>query len=175
MAAMGLFGVPAAGTEIPFAEAVALHDAGRDGDTRATARAVEAFGILVEIDAGNPLANAYLGSSYALLARDARSVTDKIRYTNRGLRHLDTAVVLAPDNFVVRLVRANVTASLPAMFGRRDGTIEDMLELDAVFSVARSPAMAGQMIGIYGLLADMAPEAGDWQAKADTARKLAGM
>jgi len=175
MAATGLLCASAAGTEIPFAEAVALHDAGRDGDPQATARAVEAFGILIETDAENPLANAYLGSSYALLARDARSVTDKVRYINRGLRHLDTAVALAPDNFVVRLVRANVTASLPAMFGREDGAIEDMLALDAIFSVAQSPAMASQMIGIYSLLADMAPEAGDWQARAESARVLAGM
>lgn len=174
VSAAALSGAPALAAGPTFEEAVELHDAGRGGDIRSTERAVEAFGDLVRADASDPLANAYLGSSYALLARDSRGVTNRIRYINRGLRHLDTAVALAPDNFVARLIRANVTANLPTMFGRADDAVEDMLILDAMFTKARSPAMADGMVDIYGYLSDLAPEAGDWPAKAETARGLAG-
>lgn len=166
---------PAIAAEITFSEAVALHDSGREGDARATSQAVEAFEALVSANAKDPLANAYLGSSYALLARDSGSITNKVRYTNRGLRYLDAAVGFGPDDFVVRLIRANVTASLPAMFGRKDQALEDMLVLDGMFSQESSPAMASHMTVIYALLSDMAPEAGDWRAKAQSARTLAGM
>lgn len=166
-------GQPVIAAEAGFAEAVAQHDAGRAGDTAATERAVEAFNAMVKADKTNVMANAYLGSSYALMARDARSVTDKIRYTNRGLRYLDTAVALGPDDFVARLIRANVTASLPTMFGRGDTAVEDMLVLDKIYTQAASPTMARPMVEIYEKLVELAPEAGDWTARAEATRQAA--
>ncbi len=164
---------PASAAEVPFDKAVELHDAGREGDVASTESAVEAFEALVKKDTADPVALAYLGSSYALLARDSRGVANRMRYANRGLRHLDAAVSMAPDKFTPRLIRANVTAHIPAMFGRTEQAVEDMLLLDAMFTEARSPAMAGGMIGIYELLSEKAPEQGDWTEKARIARELA--
>lgn len=174
LAAVAISTGPALADSAAFERAVALHDAGRDGDADAVGEAVEAFERLVEADPENAHARAYLGSSYALTARDASEVADRIRYVNRGLRYLDAAVEVAPDDFVIRLIRANVSAGLPEMFGRRERAIEDMLALDAMFEATRSPRMAGPMLGIYDQLSELAPEKGDWDARAEEARALAG-
>lgn len=173
-AAIAMSAAPALADRAAFDRAVALHDAGRDGDAGAVGEAVEAFEQIVEADPENALARAYLGSSYALTARDASEVADRIRFVNRGLRNLDAAVEAAPDDFVIRLIRANVSAGLPEMFGRRERAIEDMLALDAMFEATRSPRMAGPMLGIYDHLSELAPEKGDWDARAEEARALAG-
>ncbi len=162
--------------EVTFGETVALHDAGRNGDTRALAQAVEAFGDLVDTDQDDALAHAYLGSSYALTARDRYWYFPPIKlyFVYIGLHHLDTAVDLEPNNFVTLLIRANVQAGIPAMFLRRDNAVEDMLALDAMFSQIQSPELAGDMIDIYNHLSEAVPEADDWAAKAQRARQLAG-
>lgn len=166
--------VPAyAATQETLTDAIALHDAGRAGDFDATKQAVAALKSLAKTDPANPHVSAYLGSSYAIMARDARSVTDKIRFSNRGLRYLDQAVVMAPDDFVVRLVRASVTASLPPMFGRTESAVEDMMVLDRIFTQAQAPSMAVPMGDIYDHLARLAPEQGDWTSRAAIARSLA--
>ncbi len=164
---------PASAAEVPFDKAVELHDAGREGDVASTERAVAAFDALVKKDAADPVVLAYLGSSYALLARDSRRVANRMRYANRGLSHLDDAVSMAPDKFTPRFIRVNVTAHIPAIFGRTEQAVEDLLLLDAMFTEARSPSMAGGMIGIYELLSEKAPEKGDWTEKARIARELA--
>ncbi len=153
-------------------EAIAWHNAGRAGAARSTERAVEVLLGLLEADPENARAMAYLGSSYALVARDSAAAADKIRYTNRGLRYLDQAVSMDPDSFELLLIRARVAADLPDMFGRRDNAIKDMLTLDAMFSRFRDPRMAGAMAGIYAKLAELAPQQGDWLDKAASAKAL---
>lgn len=159
-------------TTVIFESAKALHDQAREGDEEAAEQAVDAFTNLVKAEPNNALALAYLGSSYAISAREASVVTNKIRYTNRGLRYLDQAVTLAPQNFVVRLIRANVTANLPSMFGRGDTALEDMLLLDQLYSAAPTPRLAGPMLGIYAKLEDAAPKKSDWAGKAAQAKAL---
>lgn len=156
-----------------LAEAIALHDAGRNGDTQATADAIKVLEDIVKSEPENAEALAYLGSSYAIIARDSKKAVDKIRYTNRGLRFLDQAVDLEPENFAVRVIRANVASSLPRMFGRRGGAIEDGLMLDRMFSVEQSPKMARSMVDIYEMLGEIAEGQGDWANKANQAREVA--
>ena len=95
-----------------------------------------------------------------------------MRYTNRGLRFLDQAVTLAPNDFTIRVIRANVANNLPELFGRKATAIEDGLVLDRMFSAAQSSAMAPAMIGIYEILDDIAPDKDDWKSKAAQARNL---
>ena len=153
-------------------DAIALHHEGRDGNTKATAEAITLFKQIIKAEPQNAKAIAYLGSSYAITARDSKEVVDKVRYTNRGLRFLDQAVTLAPNDFAVRVIRANVANNLPELFGRQATAIEDGLVLDKMFSAAQSPAMAPAMIRIYEILGDIAPEQGDWESKAAEARNL---
>ena len=153
-------------------DAIALHDDGRDGNTKAVAEAITLFKQIIKTEPQNAKAIAYLGSSYAITARDSKEVADKVRYTNRGLRFLDQAVTLAPNDFAVRVIRANVANNLPELFGRQATAIEDGLVLDKMFSAAQSPAMASAMIGIYKMLGDIAPDKGDWETKSAAARNL---
>ena len=168
-------GVGVALADNPLLEdAIALHDDGRDGNTKAVAEAITLFKQIIKAEPKNAEAIAYLGSSYTITARDSKEVVDKMRYTNRGLRFLDQAVTLAPNDFAVRVIRANVANNLPELFGRQATAIEDGLVLDKMFSAAQSPAMASPMVGIYEILDDIAPEQGDWKSKAAAARSLIG-
>lgn len=168
-----LSATPVGAEQSAIDQMITTHNAGRDGDVKAAARAVEGFEAFVKAYPDNALASAYLGSSYALMARDASFFVSRIRYTNRGLRYLDAAVEMAPGDFVVRVIRANVTARLPAIFDRGDTAVEDMMALDAMFEAARTPYMADQMVEIYGHLAELAPGKSDWVSKAQIARVMA--
>ena len=155
-------------------EGIALHDAARDGDEEAAESAVETLERYLERLPMDGEARAYLGSAYALKGRDASSVVNKMRYTNRGLRHLDRALDAAPRDFTVRFIRARVNASLPTMFNRGEAALDDMLALDEIFRASPSPAAAGWMIGIYEDLQSRAPDAGPWSERLARARALAG-
>ncbi len=152
-------------------EAIMLHNKARDGEEKAAEKAVSALKILLEKEPDNAKVYAYLGSAYSISARDAGSVTDKIRFTNRGLRYLDEAIDMAPRGFIVRLIRANVTQRLPSMFGREKSSRDDMLMLDQIYTMANHPSMARPMIAIYQALAKIAPNQGDWVAKGAAASK----
>ena len=148
------------------------HDQAVEGDEASAERAVEQIERYLERFPRDGEARAYLGSAYAMMGRDASSVANKMRYTNRGLRHLDRALDVAPRAFTVRLIRANVNSSLPKMFGRGDAALEDMLALDEIYREEPSPGLAHWMIGIYEALQDRAPDAGPWAERLGEAREL---
>ena len=151
---------------------IALHDAARDGDGPAARRAVEQLERYLDRFANDGEARAWLGSVYAMMGRDAASIFNKMRYANRGLRHLDRALEEAPRSFTVRLIRARVNSSLPKMFGRDDEALEDMLALDAMFREDPSPRRVRSMIGVYEALRERAPAAGPWVERLERARGL---
>lgn len=156
-----------------FEAALALHNAARDGKGAAE-EAVKALEAYTAAEPAQAEGWAYLGSAYAISARDAGSVTDKIRFTNRGLRFLDQAVAQAPQDFVVRVIRANVLMNLPAMFGREDMLVGDLMTLHQMYQAAQNPRMAAPMVGIYGALATHAAKAEDWPALQAAAQTTAG-
>ena len=151
---------------------IALHDAARDGDRSAAENAVEQLERYLDRFSNDGEARAWLGSVYAMMGRDASSIVNKIRYTNRGLCHLDRALDAAPRMFTVRLIRARVNSSLPKMFGRDDEALEDMLALDVIFREGPSPRLVRSMIGIYEALRDRASAAGPWVERLERARRL---
>ena len=155
-------------------EGIALHDAARDGEGDAAGAAVETLERYLKRFPQDGEARAYLGSAYTLRGRDASSVVNKMRYTNRGLRHLDRALDAAPRNFTVRIIRARVNARLPKMFDRNEAATGDMLALDEIFRAGPSPRMAGWMVGIYEALQERAPDAGPWGERLERARALSG-
>lgn len=155
-------------------QGIALHDRAVEGDDGAAEEAVGRLERYLDRISNDGEARAYLGSAYAMMARDASSVVNKTRYANRGVRHLDRALDAAPRSFTVRLVRAKVNSSLPKMFGRGGAALEDMLALDVIYLESPSPGMAGHMVEIYEELLRRAPDAGPWAARLDDARELAG-
>lgn len=70
---------------------------------------------------------AYLGSAYAMLARDSSLTVSKVSNTNKGLALLDRAVKRAPDNLTVRIIRGSVAYELPPMFSREKTAQDDFL------------------------------------------------
>ena len=155
-------------------QAIELHDRAVDGHEAAAETAASHLERYLERISTDWEARAYLGSAYAMMARDASSVMNKTRYANRGLRHLDRALEGAPRMFSVRLIRAKVNSSLPKMFGRGGAALEDMLTLDRIYRDGPTPVMAREMVEIYEELQRRAPDAGPWAARLGEARKLSG-
>ena len=155
-------------------QGITLHDRAVEGEGGAAGKAVAHLDRYLDEVSKDSEARAYLGSAYAMMARDASSVVNKTRYANRGLRHLDRALDAAPRSFTVRLIRARVNSSLPKMFERGGAALEDMLALDAIYRAAPSPRTAREMVAIYQELQSRAPDAGPWTARLGEARELAG-
>ena len=80
-------------------QGIEFHNGAREGDEEAAEKAVERLERYVETFSNDGEARAYLGSACAMMARDASSVVNKMRYTNRGLRHLDRALEVGSSRF----------------------------------------------------------------------------
>nr|VFK63160.1 MAG: Tetratricopeptide repeat [Candidatus Kentron sp. UNK]VFK71381.1 MAG: Tetratricopeptide repeat [Candidatus Kentron sp. UNK] len=68
---------------------------------------------------------AYYGSARTMVARDSWNVVTKVSSVNKGLALIDKAIRKAPDNVIVRMVRANNSLALPEFFERRPKARED--------------------------------------------------
>ncbi len=109
-----------------FAEAVNLHNLGVDGDKEAVQKAHEMFKEIWSEDPDNHLAEAYLGSTTALLGRDHPNLSEKFRLAVEGLKLLDSAVSKEPNNTEIRILRGHVCFNLPDMYFHRLTTaVED--------------------------------------------------
>ena len=155
-------------------QGIEFHDAAREGNEEAAGAAIDQLARYLKRFPEDGEAWAYLGSATALMGRGASTVVNRMRYTNRGLRHLDRAFDVAPRNFAVRFIRARVHSSLPKMFNRSEAATEDMLALDEIFRVEPSPRQARFMVEIYEDLQHRAPEAGPWGERLERARALSG-
>ena len=121
-------------------EAVRDHNQARNGTKGLAAKVVERLEkAQSEISPDHPVVMGYLGSAYTLMARDAGSVSDALRYTNRGIRIMNAAVDIAPELFVVRAVRAFNNIALPVMFERRKSALRDMEQLVVLYEKAPLP------------------------------------
>lgn len=143
-------------------EAIRLHSVATKGKKGVAKKANQLLNKIVKREPKNALAAAYFGSTYALMARDADSVVNKIRYSNRGVRYLDEALGLAPEDFIVRFIRAKVNSSLPSMFHRSKKATQDMLVLDRLYQLKPLKYRAAMMIDIYEQLLTRAPKKGPW-------------
>lgn len=109
-----------------FNEAVELHSHGINGDKEAVKKACEIFKKLCSQDPQNRLVEAYFGSVTALMGRDAVNPNDRFKLAMKGLKTLDHAVSVEPDNIDIRSIRGHVCYRLPEMYFHRTGTaIED--------------------------------------------------
>ncbi len=80
---------------------------------------------------------AMLGSSTTLLGKYSdKKVTEGRRLSNKGGGMLDRAVMMAPDDVLVRMVRANNSRGLPTFFGRRHYFKNDMLHVEKLIEAS---------------------------------------
>ncbi len=109
-----------------FAEAVNLHNSGVDGDKDAVKKAHKLFKKICAENPGDCLAEAYLGSTTALLGRDEIEPNKRFKLALDGLKILDRAVAREPDNIEIRILRGFVCHRLPEMYFHRLSTaVED--------------------------------------------------
>ena len=168
-----LIGIATPGLTATLTEAIALHDAARDGDEEAVEPAIEMLTALNRAEPENVEVIAYLGSSYALVARYETSWLARWNNGRKGLKLLDQALERAPKNFTVRMVRAWVYDAMPTFLGYADDAIEEMLALHRIFDSLDNPSkeMAKAMVPFYEHLIANAPERGDWEHWLARARK----
>ena len=176
IATMTFIGIATPGLTATLAEAIALHDAARDGDKEAVESAIDMLTVLNRADPENVEVIAYLGSSYALVARDETGWFARWHNGRKGLKLLDQALERAPKNFTVRMVRAWVYDAMPTFLGYTDDAIEEMLVLHRIFSSLDTPTkqMSEAMVPFYEHLIANAPERGDWEHWLERAREDAG-
>jgi len=110
------------------------------------------------------VAQAYLGSSYAMLARDSGAVMKRLSNVNKGIDILNSAVKKEPTNFIVRMVRGSVFYELPSMFNYTKEAYEDFSFVAGRFG---SEPMADQELQaeVYYKLGKLAAKKGDSSAK----------
>lgn len=102
-------------------EGINLHDRGLDGEKAAALQGLELFEAAVEDYPDDALIKAYYGSSVSLVGRYADDANVMFASAIKGMKILDEAVKLAPENTRVRLVRAQHSMRLPELFFRRTG------------------------------------------------------
>ncbi len=98
---------------------------GAEGDADAVEEAESFLELLLEIQPDNAEARSLYGSILTMRARDAWFPLFKANYVNRGLKEMDRAVELSPDDINIRMIRGNTSMALPSMFNRIDTAIED--------------------------------------------------
>ena len=145
-------------------EALKLHDDAQNGDRSTIRPAIMALRRLRREDPWHAESAVYLGSAYAIAARDGWFGLSRLVDVARSVHHLNTALDFAPDNFEVRMVRASVQSHMPRIFGRRGAAIEDAIVLDQMFRRIKDPppAIASRMLPIYDFLAKTVPQRGNW-------------
>ena len=168
-----LIGIATPAPSASLYEAIALHDAARDGDEEAVEPAIEMLTVLNRADPKNVEVIAYLGSSYALVARYETGWFARWHNGKKGLKLLDQALERAPKNFTVRMLRASVYNAMPRFLGYADNAVEEMIALHRIFDSLDNPSkeMAEAMVPFYEHLIANAPERGDWGYWLERARE----
>jgi len=121
-------------TRILLKLGVLYHKLGVQGDKKAVKKAEDLFKRLLELEPENAEAHSWYGSVLTLKGRDAWLPISKMRYVNSGIKEMDKAVQLAPDNITVRMIRANNSLALPELFHRTEVAITDF---EYLLSLAR--------------------------------------
>lgn len=94
------------------------YDEGAKGDHKAVELADKYFRRILELDAKQALARALLGSTITMKARDTLWPPTRMAYARAGIKEMDAAVELAPDNPDVRFVRALNNFHMPKFMDR---------------------------------------------------------
>lgn len=78
---------------------------------------------------------AVLGSSTTMIGKYSKEkVKEGRKYVNRGGIMIDKAVMMAPDNILVRMIRSNNSVGLPSFFGRKRYIKADLLHVDMLIN-----------------------------------------
>jgi tetratricopeptide (TPR) repeat protein len=104
---------------------ILCHNVGTEGDKNAVKKSKKILEKLIKLEPENAEAHCWYGSVLTLNGRDAWFPLSKVKYVNDGIKEMDKAVKLAPDNITIRMIRANNNLALPDMFNRTEIAIAD--------------------------------------------------
>lgn len=140
-------------SDVQFAQALALYERARGGESGQVEHAVTAFEALVRAEPSQPVYGAYLGSAMAFRGRDAWIPWNKVRYSEEGLERIDRALAAlrpehdrvmlrgVPAGLETRLVAAMTFIKLPdGVFHRRAAGVKLIDELLRHPALAAAPA-----------------------------------
>ncbi|MGQ9534768.1 MAG: tetratricopeptide repeat protein [bacterium] len=102
------------------------HNQALAGEKGALKKGEECFKRILKYQPKSGLAHAWYGSLLTIKGRDEEFPFMKMKYVNDGLKHMDRAVELEPDNIEIRWLRAQNNISLPYFFNRLDTAIVDL-------------------------------------------------
>ena len=138
-----------AAAEAPFVNAAKTFLQARDGQAGQIDPAIAAFEALARAEPAQPLHAAYLGSAISLKAREAWMPWNKMKYSERGLDHIDQALAaLKPEHerqlmrgiavgLETRFVAASTFINLPDGIFHRRAAGKKLLD-----ELLRNPALA---------------------------------
>lgn len=110
------------------------HDTAGEEEDTALIRAEEYLSKLLKLDPINALALVYFGSVMTMKARDAGSPWDAMDYLKSGFSRMDKAVILAPNEAEVRLIRGINSLHIPEEFQRQYLALEDFQAIENLIS-----------------------------------------
>ena len=97
---------------------ILYHNLGVEGDKKAVKEAFNYLERSCQLDPKDPLTLGYLGSTETLKARDTWNPINKIGFVKQGVKKIDKAIEMAPDEISLRFLRANNSLALPSFLHR---------------------------------------------------------
>lgn len=125
--------------------ATAYQARGVAGDQDAVKQAESWASRALELAPENPELLCLHGGILALKGRDATLPFEKMRHVQNGLKEMDKAVELAPNNVSVRMTRGGYCLNLPDIFARVDTALIDYGHL-AGMAAARPGALTPELV-----------------------------
>lgn len=105
------------------------HDEGAEGDEEATRLAEGYFKRLLELDQRHARARVLYGSVLTMRARDTFWPFTRMSLVRKGIKEMDAAVEMAPQDPAVRFARAVNNFHMPDFLGRKSVVSSDLLIL----------------------------------------------
>ena len=108
---------------------ILYHSLAQEGNKEGVQKGEEVFKKLLDIDSKNAQAYCWYGSLLTLKGKYASLPFNKVKFVNNGTKKMDKAVELAPDDIMVRMIRAQNSLGLPEFFQKLDVAINDFEHL----------------------------------------------
>lgn len=105
------------------------HDVCLQGNVKTIDAKIAKFEKQLSLDPDDALARVFLGSACALRAKHGSWGPTKLKFLKRAKAHMEGAVVAAPTDARVRMVRAIGYYRVPKRFGLRQVAISDFQQL----------------------------------------------
>lgn len=101
------------------------HDEGVNDNPEAVKLSEKYLKQALALEPTNAFARVLYGSTLTMKGRDAIWPPTQLAYVHQGIREMDAAVKLAPDDPMVRFARANNNCYMPKFLGRQEIVLAD--------------------------------------------------